>query len=97
MNKRISPFYYSNYVNAVVLTAGVPKVVTVPSDAHHVVFSATGDFYVRFAAAAAIPVADVTDGTGSMLNPEYRDIDLVTTFGIVSPTDCTVTFEYYTW
>lgn len=88
-------FNYSNSVYANVLAATVAEVVTVPSGAKHVIFSATADFYARFAAAAAIPSTEVADGTASILNPQLRSIDGAATIGIISPTTCIITMEFY--
>ncbi len=88
-------FNYSNSVYASVLAAGVAEVVTVPTGAKNVIFSATADFYVRFAAAAAIPATEVADGTASILNPQLRSIDGAATIGVISPTTCIVTMEFY--
>ncbi len=86
---------YSDYVDARVLAAGVAEVITVPATAKYVNFSGTADFYARFGAAAAVPSADVTDGKGSILNPQLRSIDGAATIGIISPTTCIVTLEFY--
>ena len=95
MNTYLTPFRWSNYVDVRVLAANVAEVHNVPSGATRVVFSANGDFYVRFNAAAAVPAADVTDGTGSILNPNMRTLDGVTTIGIISAAACNVTMEFY--
>jgi len=88
-------FNFSNSVYASVLAAGVPEVVTIPTAAKKVIFSATSDFYVKFGGAAAVPSTEVADGTASILNPQLRSIDAVTTIGIISPTTCIVTMEFY--
>ena len=96
MNKKLVEYMWSDYVDTRVLAAGVAEVVTLPDDVRWVTFSGTDDFYVRPDAAAAVPVADITDGTGSHLNPHHRNCDEITTFGIISPRTCIVTMEFYT-
>jgi hypothetical protein len=88
-------FGYSNYVDARVLAGTVAEVITVPTGAKKVLFSGTGNYYVRFGAAAAIPAVDVTDGSGSCLNPALREIDGAATIGIIAPNDCVVTLEFF--
>ncbi|MDP2218533.1 MAG: hypothetical protein Q8J68_14745 [Methanolobus sp.] len=86
---------YSDHVDARVLVANVAEVHTIPAGANYVLFSATGDFYVRLGEAAAIPATDVTNGSGSILNPQLRSVGALTTIGIISPTTCIVTMEFY--
>lgn len=61
------------YVNAAYLGAGTPATYPIPDGAKYIVFSANNDFYCKFNTVAggnaAIPVADNTLGTASMLNP----------------------------
>jgi hypothetical protein len=69
---------------------------TVPAGANFVVFSANQDFYVRWNGTAAIPVADVTDGTGSELNPTVRRVVAGKTFSIIgSAASTVVTMAFY--
>lgn len=88
-------FGYSNYVDARVLSGTVAEVITVPSGAKKVLFSATGNFYAKFGAAAAIPATDITDGSAPSLNPVLRNIDGAATIGIISPADCVVTLDFF--
>lgn len=79
------------YVDNIVLGAGVAKTVTAPVGATHAYFSANGNYYVRWdGQAAAVPVADVTDGSGAEVNPSVRYIGRSaqgnqTTFSIIAP------------
>lgn len=85
-----------SYVDARVLAATTNESVTVPTGAKYVVFSSNcAAFYVENGGTAAIPAADVTDGTGSELNPSGYFIDGVSSFGIISPTTCIVTMAFY--
>jgi hypothetical protein len=85
----------SDFVNAQVLAAGVAETLDVPVGAKYVLFSSTEDFYVKFNGTAAIPEADVADGTASILNPGLRSLDRVISIGLISSFICTVTMEFY--
>lgn len=68
----------SSWINCRVLAANVAETFQAPAGARYVLFSATGDFWCKIAlasTAAAVPAADVTDGTGSELNPAMRMLD----------------------
>jgi len=86
---------YSSSVYANVLAATVAEVVTVPTGAKCVLFSATANFYANFGAAAAIPATEVADGTASVLNPGLRSLDGAATIGLISGEACIVTMEFY--
>jgi hypothetical protein len=63
----------SKYINTRVLAANTAETETVPSGANYVVFNADTDFWVCWEGTAAqIAAADVTNGTGSELNPTER-------------------------
>jgi hypothetical protein len=85
----------ADYIDARVLAAGVAEVHTIPADARFVIFSGTDDFYVMVDGAAAVPAADVVNGSASELNPTILDIENATTIGIISPVICTVTLTFY--
>ena len=85
----------SDTINARVLAAGVAEVETVPAEARCVLFSCTGNCYIRHNAAAAIPATDVTDGTASELNPSGYIVAAADTIGIIAPADCVITLAYY--
>lgn len=91
----------SDHVNAKLLgTAGTPERDTIPAGAKFVAFSSTADFYAKFGAAdvdAAVPGADVTNGSGSELNPALRTIPSgAVAISLVSPiTNAVVTLSYY--
>lgn len=57
------------YVDAKVLAAGVSETYTVPTNASWWILSADGGFYIKRAATAAVPAADVTDGTAAFYVP----------------------------
>lgn len=83
------------WVDARVLAANTAEAHTVPTGATHVVFSGTADFYVNYGAAAAVPAADVTDGSASELNPVAREIRGVTSIGLISAATCIVTMAFF--
>lgn len=84
------------YVNARVLAAGVNESFTVPATARYVIFSSTcGVYYVKTGGTAAVPAADVTDGSGSELNPAGYFIEGATSLGVISPSACIVTAAFY--
>ena len=86
------------YIDARVLAASTNETVTIPADATQVIFSANADFYVNpNSGTAAVPAGDVTDGTGSELNPVgYSGLLAGGTFGIISPVAATITMAFYT-
>jgi hypothetical protein len=72
----------ATYVDNIVL-AGVAKTVTVPPNAARVIFGTTATpFYLRVGGTAAAPGADVTDGTGSAINPSDRLVTGGSTFSL---------------
>jgi hypothetical protein len=89
------------YVNARVLAAGVSETALMPAGTRFVVFSSECNFYAKPGAAAAVPGADITDGTASELNPSAwyfpnpitatQQITVVTTAAA-----CIVTLSGYT-
>lgn len=85
-----------DYIDARVLAANVAEVWTAPANVRFVIFSGNCDFYARPNAAAAVPAADVTDGTASELNPAaWYFANPVTTIGVIAPTVCIVTISAY--
>jgi hypothetical protein len=83
------------HVNAAVLAAGTNESVTVPAGAAYVVFSAIGDFYARPGGTAAVPAADVTDGSASELNPAIWHVTAGATIGLIAPEANIVTLSFY--
>ena len=82
-------------VNNYLLTATVNKAVTAPSGANYAVFAANADIWVRIGGAASVPSGDVTDGTGSELNPVVRKIDPGATIGVISEYAAKVSIIFY--
>lgn len=86
---------FSNYVLTRVLAAGVAESFTVPAGAAVVVFSSNGDFYANARGTAAVPAADVTDGSASELNPTSRACTPGGTISVISPYATIVTAAFY--
>lgn len=87
--------YPSKHIDAYVLAAGVAKSVTIPTGARVAIFNATANFYVNWNAVAAVPAADITNGSGPELNPVARDVTGDTAFSMIAPADCIVTIAYF--
>lgn len=92
------------WVDARVLAAGVAETYTIPAGCDVVELSYTGNTYVRANNTAAIPAADVTDGTGSDLNPMAYFLrpfgtqgtgTAITTLSFISASVNTVTIRAY--
>lgn len=84
------------YIDARVLAAGVAEVWTAPASTRFVVFSSNCNFYAKANAAAAVPAADVTDGSASELNPTaWYSTTPFTSIGVIAPTACIVTIAAY--
>lgn len=84
-----------DHIDARVLAASVNEAHTVPTGANFVIFSADGDFYARPNSAAAVPGADVTDGTGSELNPVIWSLEGVTSINLIADAARKVTLSFY--
>lgn len=93
----------SDWIDARVLAAGVVESFQAPTVAKRVLFSGNGNFYCRItpaangsAVAAAVPAADVTDGSASELNPAMRVLPDDTAYiSLIAPTDTIVTMIFY--
>lgn len=89
------------YVDARVLSANTAETVTVPTFTDTrplvgVVFSADcASFYVNSSATAAVPAADVTNGSASERNPAGYQYPQGDQFSIIAPTDCKITMAWY--
>ncbi len=89
--------YPSKYVNAYVLAAGQPQTVIVPAGARIAMFSFTDNFYANFqGGVAAVPSANIINGSSSELNPINRDVSKCTSFSVIAPGTCILTISYFT-
>ena len=84
------------HIDSRVLAANVAESHTVPAGAKFVLFSSDGDFYARPDATAAIPADDVTDGSGSEINPVAWDLTGVSAIGLIASATRIVTLSFYT-
>ena len=78
----------ATYTDAVVLAANTPVVYSVPAGGVYALINCTTDVWVKFGAAAAIPIANITDGSAPSLNPALRALAGTTSIGFVSPAAC---------
>ena len=87
----------SRQIDNYVLTGGAAATAaTVPTGARVAVFSSTGNFYADFVGGtAATPAVDVTNGTGSELNPVARDVTGITAISLQAPANCVVVIAYF--
>ena len=94
---RVIEYNSSDYVNTYVLSALTTATVTVPTGATIVAFSATAPFYATFGTTSTtvVPTANITNGTGAVLNPTVRSINGVSVMGLIAPTSAVVTVSYY--
>lgn len=83
------------YIDNRVLGVATVESHTPPVGANFVVFGATGDFWARANADPAVPAADVTDGTGSELNPVIWILDGVVTIRLISAAAQTISMSFY--
>lgn len=82
------------FIDNIVLVAGAAQTVTPPAGATHCLFSATGNYFVRWLGTpASVPVANVTGGDGMEINPIGRALGGVAsgadkTFSVIASADC---------
>jgi hypothetical protein len=90
----------SDTINTRVLAANTVEVATIPAGAKFVSFSADGDFWAKFGTGsgvtAAVPSADITDGTSPELNSTQRRIpDGMTHIALVAGAARIVNLAYW--
>lgn len=84
-----------SYINNYILAANTSKTVTVPDGAHYAIFSATNDIWVEINGTVAVPSGDVTDGTGSELNPVIRRVNPGDSIGVISEYATLLSVAFY--
>lgn len=90
-----------DHVDARVLAASTAEAHTVPAGAKYVRLTGTVAFYVKFGGTAAIPSADITDGTSSILisatccPATYKIPEGVTSIGVIASAICVLTLEFF--
>ena len=77
------------------LAATTNQSVTLPTDAHICVFSANGDFYVRYDGSAAVIPTGSIDADSVDLNPSVRDVSDLTELNIIAPATTKITLAFY--
>lgn len=89
----------SDTVNALVFTAAGSRKIAVPADAVFVLFSSNVDFFAKMGdidVTAAVPNADVTNGSAAAMNPSSRLIPAgVTHIAVAVAAVGIVTAEFY--
>lgn len=87
--------YSAHYSDARVLAANTAELHTIPSGYTRVILSGTCNFWAKVGGAAAIPAADVTDGTASDLNPAGYTFNGETSIGFIADSTCIVSMRFY--
>ena len=93
----------AEHIDARVLAANTVETFQAPAGAKYVRLAGDGAFYAKIAAAstpAAVPAADVTDGTGSELfpngNAEYRTLPVDQGYvSVIATATRVVTLSFY--
>ena len=86
----------ATYVDNVVLVANAAQTVTVPAGASRVLIGTTATpFYLRKGGTAAVPGANVLDGTGSAINPSDRLVTGGDTFSLIAPANTIISLEWH--
>ena len=81
-----------------VLSANTAKLVEIPSCSVAVLISCNADYWAKFgdsSVVAAIPTADITDGTGSLFAPAGKILGAETHISFISPVDCKLSLEWF--
>lgn len=86
-----------DYINCVVLSAGVAKQITVPTGAMTARFRSTAQFYAKYGdnPTATVPSSDITDGSSSDLSPSWLPVGDVAKISVISDVICRVHVSFY--
>jgi hypothetical protein len=85
---------FPDHIDQVVLSTS-SSTYTVPTGGKFAIFSCNSDFAARADNDAVFPVAGVTNGSGSLLNPAQFDISGLTSIGFISNTDAVLTIAVF--
>lgn len=86
---------FPDHVNTVV-AGPTAKSVTVPTGAQYVTLSATGDYAADAYKTAVLYTSDISDGTGSEMNPAVRDCKGLASISVIAPVaDTYITLSFY--
>lgn len=87
------------YVDCRVLAANTAESQAVPTGARLVLVTTTGNVFLNFSTTAAVPAADVSDGSAPTLvvstQPRMFAINSATAISVISSAINTVTFEFF--
>jgi len=86
--------YPSDTIYSGVLESDTEQIVTIPTGAAFVVFSADTDFYVNYDTTAAVPTGTISQAGGE-LNPSIRFIADVTELHLASDSNCKLTINFF--
>lgn len=90
---------FSDKVYNLVLSANVEDHVTIPTGATRVVINGTAVYFCKIGPAgttSAVPVADVTDGSGSTIQSAGYSLQQTdTVISCISTVSCIVSLEFY--
>lgn len=85
-------------VDARVLAASTAESATIPAGVKYVRLSSTAPFYANFSATAAIPSADITNGSSSILIPSSALYEIptgTTAISLIASAIGVVTLEWF--
>jgi len=77
------------------LAAGAPKTLAVPADATVMMVAATNNVWIQYGGTAAVPGADITDGSAPELNPGVRYVAGLSVIGFAAAAPCLVSVIFY--
>jgi hypothetical protein len=86
----ISDTYYTGE-----LAASTNQSVTIPTNGNICVFSANGDFYVRYDGTASTVPSGAIGADYVDLNPSVRDVSDLTELNIIAPSTTKITLAFY--
>ena len=96
----VGAYEQSDFIDARVLAANTAESHTIPTGAKFVRIASDVAVYVKFGGTAAVPAADVTDGSASELltasmPPMLFSIGSSTAIGLISTATAKVTLAFY--
>jgi hypothetical protein len=83
------------YVDAAYFAAPGNSDVAVPAGSKFVLYAGTVNFWVKRGGSAAVPSGNISDGSGSELNPTGHELSEVSTLGIAVGAAGHVTLTFY--
>ncbi|MBF0560651.1 MAG: hypothetical protein HQL37_01295 [Alphaproteobacteria bacterium] len=95
MDRQTEIIALSDSRSVLMLAAGQAKTLTVPSGATVALINATAPVWVRFGGSAAVPSADITDGSAPELNPGPRLVKEGMTIGVAAAQSSLVNILFY--